>query len=222
MIQAVVFDMDGVIFDSERLVIECWKKVAGEKGFTGVEDVCCICLGTNDVQTRAKFLEVYGEDFPYDTYEREMAGLFHEKADGGQLPKKAGVDELLTFLKERGLKIALATSSKERTVRREIEEAGLLSYFDAIVCGDMIRRSKPEPDIYLKACECLQVEPENACAVEDSFNGVRSATRAGLSCIMVPDIKQPDEEMRELACCILPSLLEVKEYLKERLAEEQV
>ena len=86
----------------------------------------------------------------------------------------------------------------------------------------MIRRSKPEPDIYLKACECLQVEPENACAVEDSFNGVRSATRAGLSCIMVPDIKQPDEEMRELACCILPSLLEVKEYLKERLAEEQV
>lgn len=118
--------------------------------------------------------------------------------------------------------IALATSSKERTVRREIEEAGLLSYFDAIVCGDMIRRSKPEPDIYLKACECLQVEPENACAVEDSFNGVRSATRAGLSCIMVPDIKQPDEEMRELACCILPSLLEVKEYLKERLAEEQV
>lgn len=158
MIQAVVFDMDGVIFDSERLVIECWKKVAGEKGFTGVEDVCCICLGTNDVQTRAKFLEVYGEDFPYDTYEREMAGLFHEKADGGQLPKKAGVDALLTFLKERGLMIALATSSKERTVRREIEEAGLLSYFDAIVCGDMIRRSKPEPDIYLKACECLQVE----------------------------------------------------------------
>lgn len=220
MIQAVVFDMDGVIFDSERLVIKCWEKVAKEKGFTGVEDVCCVCLGTNHAQTKARFLEAYGKDFPYDIYEREMARLFHEKADGGLLPKKKGVDELLTFLKKQGLKIALATSSREVTVRKEIQEAGLLPYFDVIVCGDMIKRSKPEPDIYLKACEYLQVKPENAYAVEDSFNGVRSATRAGLSCIMVPDIKQPDEEMRELACCILPSLLEVKEYLKERLTEK--
>ena len=103
--------------------------------------------------------------------------------------------------------MALATSSRESIVMEEITEGGLLPYFDAIICGDTITRSKPDPEIYLKACGRLGVRPEDAYAVEDSFNGVRSATRAGLTCIMVPDIKQPDDEMRSLACCILPSLL---------------
>ena len=212
--QAVVFDMDGVIFDSETLLTECWVEVAREHGIPDVEHTNYLCLGVNDVETKEIFLHVYGQDFPYDTYEREVMRLFRKRASGGKLPKKPGVEELLSFLKEQGVKVALATSSRESIVMDEIREAGLLSYFDAIVYGDTITKSKPDPEIYLKACGRLGVEPEKAYAVEDSFNGVRSATRAGLSCIMVPDIKQPDDEMRSLACCILPSLVEVKEYLK--------
>lgn len=222
MIQAVVFDMDGVIFDSETLLTQCWVDVTKKDGIPDVEHTNYLCLGVNDAETKEIFLDVYGQDFPYDAYEKEVIRLFRERASGGKLPKKAGVEELLSFLKEQGIKIALATSSREAIVHDEIREAGLLPYFDVMVCGDTITKSKPDPEIYLKACGQLDVEPENAYAVEDSFNGVRSATRAGLSCIMVPDIKQPDEEMRELACCILPSLIEVKEYLRERLREGQV
>ena len=217
MIQAVVFDMDGVIFDSETLLTDCWVEATRADGIPDVAHTNYLCLGVNDAETKEKFLEVYGSDFPYDAYEKEVIRLFRERASGGQLPKKEGVEELLSFLKERGIKVALATSSRESIVMEEITEGGLLPYFDAIICGDTITKSKPDPEIYLKACSHLGVRPEDAFAVEDSFNGVRSATRAGLTCIMVPDIKQPDDEMRALAHRILPSLPDVKEYLQQML-----
>lgn len=213
MIQAVVFDMDGVIFDSETLLTDCWVEATKKDGVPDVAKTNYLCLGTNDEETKQIFLNVYGADFPYDAYEKEARRLFYEKSSGGNLPKKKGVEELLAFLKQKGLKVALATSTRESIVLEEIKEAGLYPYFDAIICGDMITKSKPDPEIYQKACEKIAVRPENAYAVEDSFHGVRSATGAGLSCIMVPDIKQPDDEIRALACCILPSLVEVKEYL---------
>lgn len=215
MIQAVVFDMDGVIFDSETLLTECLVEATRKDGIPDVERTNYLCLGTNDVETKQIFLNVYGADFPYDDYEKEARRLFYERASGGKLPKKKGVVELLTFLKEKGVKIALATSTRESIVLEEIKDGGLFPFFDAIICGDMIKNSKPHPEIYQKACEKIGVSPKDAYAVEDSFHGVRSATSAGLSCIMVPDIKQPDDEMRKLACCILPSLVEVKEYLKD-------
>lgn len=208
--EAVVFDMDGIIFDSELLVLETWKEVAEKHGFPDIEKVCKECLGTNDAVTRQIFLEHYGREFPYDEYAKEMSALFHKRAAGGKLPKKPGVEELLAALKERGLKVALASSTKRETVLRELEEGGLLHYFDKVVCGDMVSRSKPEPDIFLKACELLDVSPEKAYVIEDSYNGIRAAHSAGMKPIMVPDLAAPTEEMQELAGWILPSLREVQ------------
>jgi len=210
---AVVFDMDGVIFDSERLVIECWKAIAGKYSIVDVETVCRECLGTNKEASRRKFLEYYGENFPYDAYKSEMSALYHERYSGGRLPMKPGIKELLIFLRENGKHTALASSTRRQVVTQELADAGLMGYFDEIICGDMVARSKPEPDIYLKACECLGVAPEDAYAVEDSYNGIRSAAAAGLKPVMVPDLAEPTVEMEALAEVILPSLLEVKEYL---------
>ena len=112
--------------------------------------------------------------------------------------------------------MALATSTIREKALPEIRNAGLESFFDQFICGDMIENGKPEPDIYLKACEALHVNPANACAVEDSFNGIRSASRAGMHPVMVPDLLQPDDEIRELAECVLPSLLDVIMYIDER------
>lgn len=210
---AVVFDMDGVIFDSERLVIECWKVIAGKYSIVDVETVCWECLGTNKEASRRKFLEYYGENFPYDAYKSEMSALYHERYSGGRLPMKPGIKELLIFLRENGKHTALASSTRRQVVTQELADAGLMGYFDEIICGDMVARSKPEPDIYLKACECLEVAPEDAYAVEDSYNGIRSAAAAGLKPVMVPDLAEPTVEMEALAEVILPSLLEVKEYL---------
>lgn len=210
---AVVFDMDGVIFDSERLVIECWKVIADKYGVVNVESVCRECLGINKEASKRKFIDYYGEDFPYDEYKEEMSALYHERYSDGRLPMKPGIKELLVFLKARGKKTALASSTRKQIVTQELTDAGLIEYFDEIICGDMVARSKPAPDIYLKACECLGVPPEEAYAVEDSYNGIRSASGAGLKPVMVPDLAEPTKEMEELSEVILSSLLEVKEYL---------
>lgn len=214
-INAVVFDMDGVIFDSEKLVVECWVETANRYGIVGVEQACKECLGLNRLAAKEKFLQRYGQDFPYDAYKQEMSDLYHKRAREGMLRMKPGVVELLTFLKEQGMKIALASSTREQVVTWELTDAGIIDYFDVIVCGDMVSKSKPEPEIFLKACELLQVEPETALGIEDSYNGIRAAYAGGLRPIMVPDMAEPTDEMKELSEVILPSLLDVKEYVRQ-------
>lgn len=215
--KAVVFDMDGVIFDSEVLVIETWEEIARLHGISNVEKVCRQCLGTNAQATKQIFLNNYGPDFPYDEYKKEMSALFHDRAAGGKLKQKPGIKEILSFLKEHRIKTAVASSTREEVVRKELEEGGLLPWFDKIVCGDMVSRSKPAPDIFLKACEVLDVSPSEAFAIEDSYNGIRAANGAGMRPIMVPDLAVPTEEMETLAECILPSLLEVKDYINKTI-----
>ena len=202
-INAVVFDMDGVIFDSEKLVVECWVETANRYGVVGVEKMCKECLGLNRLAAKEKFLKHYGQDFPYDSYKQEMSDLYHKRAREGALVMKPGVVELLTFLKENDIKIALASSTRKQVVTWELTYAGIIDYFDEIVCGDMVSKSKPDPEIFLKACELLEVEPHEAFAIEDSYNGIRAAYAGGLRPIMVPD----------LAEVILPSLIEVISYV---------
>lgn len=210
---AVVFDMDGVIFDSERAVMQCWKEVASRHNIPDIEKAILACTGTTMVRTREIMLDLYGADFPYDEYARESSAIFHSRYDGGRLPMKPGVKELLTFLKERGKKIALASSTRQQVVTDELRDAGIIEYFDRIICGDMVSRSKPAPDIFLKACEELNVSPSDSYAIEDSYNGIRAAHAGSLHPIMVPDLLPADEEMQSLAEIILPTLTSVIEYL---------
>ncbi len=210
---AVVFDMDGVIFDSERAVMQCWKEVASRHNIPDIEKAILACTGTTMVRTREIMLNLYGADFPYDEYARESSAIFHSRYDGGRLPMKPGVKELLTFLKERGKKIALASSTRQQVVTDELRDAGIIEYFDRIICGDMVSRSKPAPDIFLKACEELNVSPSDSYAIEDSYNGIRAAHAGGLHPIMVPDLLPADEEMQSLAEIVLPNLTSVMEYL---------
>ena len=219
--KAVVFDMDGVIFDSERLVIECWKVIADKYGIKDIETICRECFGNNKEESIRKFLKFYGQDFPYDSYKKEMSDLYHERYSGGRLPVKTGIQELLCYLKQKEKKIALASSTRKAVVIQELTDAGLIEYFDEIICGDMVERSKPEPDIYLKACEFLGVKPDEAYAIEDSYNGIRSAASGGLRPIMVPDLAEPTKEMEQLSEKILPSLHAVKDYLDGTITLEK-
>lgn len=162
---AVVFDMDGVIFDSERAVMQCWKELAKKYNIPDIEQAVLSCTGTTMKRTREIMLENYGADFPYDSYAKESSVIYHSRYDGGRLPMKPGVVELLTFLKEEGKKIALASSTRRQTVTNQLKDAGILDFFDQVICGDMVERSKPAPDIFLKACEELGVKPERAYAI---------------------------------------------------------
>ena len=212
---AVIFDMDGVIFDSERATLLCWLELSKEKNFENIYEVFLKCTGTTMEKTKSIVLEAYGEDFPYDEYASLASKMYHARYDGGKLPVKKGVKDILEYLKENNKKIALASSSRKETVEKELRDAGIYSFFDEIVTGDMVNRSKPEPDIFLKACEAVGVKPDRAYAIEDSYNGIRAAFRGGLKPIMVPDILEADDEMKKLSDKVLNDLNAVIGYLNE-------
>lgn len=209
---AVVFDMDGVIFDSERATMNCWLELAEKYKIENLEETFLACTGTTHQKTREIMLETYGEDFLYDTFSKEASVMFHEKYDGGRLPMKSGVRVLLDYLKNQGKKIALASSTRKQTVVNELRDAGIIDYFDEIITGDMVTHSKPHPEIFLLACEKIGVKPENAYAIEDSYNGIRSAGAGRLRPIMVPDLLPANDEMKGIAETVLGSLEEVMKY----------
>ncbi len=215
--KAVIFDMDGVIFDTERLYIECCKAVS-EKYHMGddkkIEALCYRCIGITGEMTRRNILETYGEDFPVDDYFKDSSAIFHERFGDGKHMIKPGVHELFRFLKEQKIKVALASSTRTEILSGELEDAGLLGNFDVIVGGDQVERSKPAPDIFLRAAELLGEKPEACCVIEDSYNGIRAASAAGMKPVMVPDLLVPTDEMREMADVILDSLFDVIEYFK--------
>lgn len=210
---AVVFDMDGVIFDSERLILACWEKVGHKYGLAGIREAALDCTGTNTTKTKEIMRERYGEGFPYEEYSKEASVLFHEKIDREGLPLKKGVRELLDYLREQDIPTALASSTRLQVVTEELKQAKLYDYFRVILGGDQLKRSKPAPDIYLAACEKLGVDSACAYAVEDSYNGIRSAYEAGMMPIMVPDLLAATEEMREKSVAVLEDLCRVKDYI---------
>ena len=216
-LQAVVFDMDGVLFDTERLYMEAWRETAIERGITGeeIEKTVIRCVGLNHTDIRNLFLQEYGEEFPFEEYYRACGEGFRRKVEKDGLPMKPGVKELLSYLQTESCRIALASSTSLKGVKSHLERAGLTDYFEVIVGGDMVEHSKPEPDIYLLACRMLGVEPEKTIAIEDSPNGIRSAHSAGMHPVMVPDMIQPTPEIQALLYKECKSLLEVKEILKQ-------
>lgn len=210
---AVIFDMDGILFDSEKATMKCWSALAEQYGIEHMEEVFFTCIGTTKARTKEIMLETYGASFLFDEFAREASLMYHRKYDGGRLPMKKGVIELLTYLKAAGKKIALASSTRRQTVMSQLKDAGILDYFDAVICGDMVERSKPEPDIFLKACEEIRVVPEKTYVIEDSYHGIQAAFAGGMHPIMVPDLLPKNEAMEKMAEVILNDLLEVKEYL---------
>ncbi len=211
---AVVFDKDGVIFDSERCGLICWLEVAEKYGIRDIEQTFLSCTGTNVEKNKQILRDAYGESFPYDRFLEEVFGLFDEKYDDGRLPMKPGVFEILDYLHETGKKIALASSAGKISVEKELKNAGIYDYFDQIISGDMVKRSKPEPDIFLLACERIDVRPERAYAIEDSYNGIRAAYRGKLRPIMVPDLLPADAEMKQMTEAIIENLSAVVQYLR--------
>lgn len=214
--KAVLFDMDGVIFDSERAVLGVWREIAAQCGLEGIDAVFVRCVGVNLRRTREIFLEAYpGLDF--EDFDRRVRARFLSLYDKGRLPVKPGAREMLAALRERGVPLALASSTRTEAVRRELGEADLLGFFDAVVGGDMVTRSKTDPEIFLTAAALLGAEPAQSFVIEDSFNGIRAARAGGFRPVMVPDMLPPDAEMEAKAEVILKDLFEAETYIQTNL-----
>ncbi len=213
--EGIIFDMDGVILDSEKALMDVWIEFANMHNIKNIEEVYLKCTGANVDKTKEIVMDYYGKDFPYDSYAKDIMKMYFDKYKDFKLPLKKGVFELLNYLKNNNKKIALASSTKKDLVLKELGAHNLLTYFDVIVTGDMVSKSKPEPDIYLKAIELLKIDSFKLFAIEDSFNGVKSATKANLKTIMVPDLVKPDEFIKNKATIVLSNLLEIIDYLNK-------
>jgi len=219
VIKAVVLDMDGTMLDTERLSAEGWKKAGEMLGCGNVMEILEKAMGLTAAAEEKLFLNQYGFDFPFQEFRKISAEYSREYIKKNGVPVKEGLFELLEYLKQKNYKIAVATSSSRSTTLRHFESINITGYFDQIICGDMLEKSKPDPDIYLKACLTLQIPPEECMALEDSPNGILSAYRAGMKTVMIPDRVAPSPELEKMLTACVPTLKAVIQVLENKMNE---
>ena len=208
--QAVIFDMDGVLFNTEIMSSQAWFQLAEEMHLGDITELTRDCIGRNRTDIILQFQKKFGQDFDAEEFLTKGRNLTRERIQREGLPLMKGTVEILQYLKENGYMIGVASSSSTGTVMGHMKLSGLLPYFQAIIGGDQVTLSKPRPDIYLKACETIHMPPEEVIAVEDSPNGIRAAYAAGMKPVMIPDLVQPDAEIQSLLYRKYDSLLELK------------
>ena len=207
-VEAVVFDMDGLLLDTEQIYKRVMQQLCKEWGFELSHEMFAAFVGIPQTENVPIYQRFFGKDFDVETYEGLMVERAHAEMANG-IPLKHGAKELVAGLSKRGVPIAVATSTGA-SAHKHLDQAGLHSYFDTIVTRADVSKGKPHPEPFLTATERLGVNPQNCVAFEDSHNGVRSASAAGLATVMVPDILDPTDEIAAMCVAILPSLLHFK------------
>lgn len=215
-IEAVIFDMDGLMIDTERIAQKAWQQVGDEWGYTFSDDVYMQAIGRTKEDTGILFKEAYGESFPFAEMYAQKQALLHEAVLHGEIPIKAGLVELLDWLEAAQMPKAVATSTARPTATIKLRKTGLIDRFPVTVCGDEIVNGKPAPDIYLKAAAGLGIDPSKCLVLEDSEAGTLAAYTAGMTPIIVPDMKQPSAEARTIAYAVVESLHDVVTLLASR------
>lgn len=208
-IEAVVFDMDGLMLDSEMVYVATSLQAEEELGYTPSKELAVSTMGGTNAQWKADVKEYYGEDFPIEKFSELSTKLMDEWYDTKGIPVKTGLVELLKYLKQVGIPCAVASSTDTEKAMRMLRKAEVDGYFADFVFGDMIERSKPAPDIFLAAAAALGKDPTRCMGLEDSRNGLTAAKAAGMYTVMVPDMLQPDEALLEMIDGCVTSLHDI-------------
>ena len=216
-IEAVIFDMDGLMVDTERLARVFWLRAFEEFDARLTERQYLRIVGRTAVDSTATLKEMLGTDFPVEECRARMRELYYADIAENGIPVKAGLLELVDFLKAKAIGYAVATSTDRDITTRKLEITGLTSHFNTIVAGDEVTNGKPDPEIFLKAASLLGASPEKVVVLEDSLNGIRAAHAAKMIPIMVPDLIQPDDEIKSLAYAVVDSLYEGRELISKLL-----
>lgn len=214
MIKAVIFDMDGLMIDSERVTFEGYQHIMSKMGKTITEDFYITLLGKPIKGIFQRFYDVYGNDFPIESVITDVHRYMAERFETEGVPLKTGLVELLKYCREKGYRTIVATSSNRNRVDTILKSADIEQYFDDSICGDEVTKGKPDPEVFLKSCMKLGVNTDEAVVLEDSEAGIQASYAAGIKVICVPDMKQPEPEYAQKTFMIVTDLNKVKDWLE--------
>lgn len=218
-IKAVIFDQDGLMFDTERLSVEGWMRTVERYGIQLDQEFFRDLRGCKPDKVKEAFIRKYGMETEYDAIREEKRRYSYRWIEDNGVPVKPGLKELLVFLKEHGVKTAVATASSRGWTQGNVKGAGLDAYFDQYVYGDMVKEAKPNPSIFLMAARLLEEEPGRCVVLEDSYNGVKAAHAGGFLPVMVPDQDEPDAKLQRLLTARCDSLLDVIGLFEDGILE---
>lgn len=213
-ISLVIFDMDGLMFDTESLAVQTWIKAGNTYGIDISESIVIESVGRDIFGAEKVFKKHLGYDFPYYEIRSLRLKYAHDHIDENGIPVKKGLYELLEFLEDKPVLKAVATSTERERTEHLLLSASVKDKFDVIVCGDDVSNGKPEPDIFLAAARKLKCKREECVVLEDSANGIIAASRANMIPLLIFDLKKPENEIEKLAIKTFNSLLEVKEFFE--------
>ena len=214
MIKGVISDMDGVMLDSEKLYVRFWCEAAQSLGFPMKKEHALGIRSLARVFAVKQLQGWFGTEFDYDSVRNKRIELMDKYVAENGIEAKSGAKELLIWLKQNGYKTALATATPVDRASLYLKQVGLLEFFDVICSAREVKRGKPEPDIYLLAAKRLGLAPGECMALEDSQNGVRSAFAAGCKTVLVPDLDNPENELKGCLYAVADNLPAVKKLLK--------
>lgn len=213
--KAVIFDMDGLMIDSERLAFKCYQKVLGTMGLTMSEDFYKSVLGLPDRDIKHVFEKEYGQDFPFDQVLSQTFATMAQDIKEHGVPLKEGLMSLLQFLNDINCKTIVATSSP-RSWMEHLLGKEILPLLTSSICVEEVTKGKPDPEMFLKACEKLDVKPAEALILEDSEAGILAAHRAHIPVICIPDMKYPREDYAQYPLAIVSSLNDVMTMIQNK------
>lgn len=217
-IKCVIFDMDGLMFDTERIVASLHKEAAKYYGYDLTDTMIENLLGGNKERNTQYVLEQFGEEYPVEKVRARLLKNRDAYIEKNGLPVKQGLKELLSYLKDENILVAVGSSSPYKVVSHYLDISDTKQYIDYIITGDRVEHSKPHPAIFLNVCEHFQIQPSEALVLEDSRNGIMAAVNGNIPVICIPDLVDHPREIKELTYKILPSLLDVITVLKEEMA----
>ena len=197
MIKAIIFDMDGLMIDSERVTFECYQEILKGMNLTMDEEFYKTLLGKPLKGIYQRFYDVYGNDFPIEDVIKDVHALMAQRFETEGVPVKTGLKSLLEYLKTNNYKTIVATSSNRDRVDTILAQAQITDYFDDSICGDEVTKGKPNPEVFLKSCQKLGVSVDEAIVLEDSEAGIQASYDAGIKVICIPDMKYPEKQYEE-------------------------
>ena len=212
-IKAIIFDMDGVLFDTEKIYLDVWTKVFDKYGYKMTKEIYCKVIATGRENVKKVFKEEFGENIPIDKMYKEKDEALYEEIKK-KIPIKDGAYDLLKYLKDKKYKLALATSASKERMEKQLNQSDFKKLFDEIVCREDVEKAKPNPEIFLKAANKLKVSPEECIVIEDSSAGVEAAYKGNMTPIHVVDLKEADEKIKRYSYKSFNNLYEIKSYFK--------